>query len=114
MHNSAAGSRKTAWIIFGALNSCSLVAWDIALDWGLLQGRKKSPKHALLRSELAFKKPSFYYLAAVVNAVLRFAWTMFLFNHPAVILRSFLVALLEAFRRLIWNLFRVESEHIGK
>jgi hypothetical protein len=54
-----------------------------------------------------------YYVAIVLDMVLRFAWIWYLAPSPSVPLRGFLLALLEVFRRIVWNGFRVESEHIG-
>lgn len=83
------------------------------MDWSL--GRKNS-KHPLLRSELGFFKdtPWIYYVVVVYDILLRFAWVWYLAPAPSVALRGFLLALIEVFRRIVWNAFRVESEHIGK
>ena len=55
-----------------------------------------------------------YYLAMIVDPLLRFNWIFYAFfsnelQHSAVL--SFLVALSEICRRGIWTLFRVENEH---
>lgn len=69
----------------------------------------------MLRNELAFFKdrPWVYYIAAVANVVLRFSWVFYLAPHPATGVQSYTIALVEASRRIMWNTFRVEAEHIG-
>lgn len=83
------------------------------MDWSLL---RKNSKHPLLRSELGFFKdsPWVYYLVMAYDVLLRFAWVWYLAPAPSVALRGFLLALIEVARRIVWNAFRVESEHIGK
>lgn len=69
----------------------------------------------MLRNELAFFKdrPWVYYIAAVANVVLRFSWVFYLAPRPATGVQSYTIALIEASRRIMWNTFRVEAEHIG-
>jgi hypothetical protein len=81
------------------------------MDWNVGQ---RGVKHFLLRNELGFSRHWLYYVAIVSNVILRFAWTIYLPNKPSVALRGFINALLEAARRIVWNMYRVESEHIGK
>ena len=56
--------------IFATLYS---YAWDICMDWGLIRGRL--PGRRLLRDKLKYP-PSFYYLSALSNLLLRFAWLL--------------------------------------
>lgn len=83
------------------------------MDWSLL---RKNAKHPFLRSELGFFKesPWVYYVAIVYDILLRFAWVLYLAPVPSVTLRGYILALVEVARRIVWNSFRVESEHIGK
>lgn len=77
------------------------------MDWGLLQ---INSKHFLLREELVFYRWA-YYLAAPVNIALRFAWAL---NSAGLgvagELTGFLTAVMEAYRRIQWNFFRLENE----
>lgn len=77
------------------------------MDWGLLQ---INSKHFLLREDLVFYRWT-YYLAAPVNIALRFAWAL---NSAGLgvagELTGFLTAVMEAYRRIQWNFFRLENE----
>lgn len=77
------------------------------MDWGLLQPKSKN---FLLRDDLVFYRWS-YYLATPINVILRFAWAL---NSAGLgvqgELTGFLTALLEAYRRIQWNFFRLENE----
>lgn len=103
------------------------------MDFNLGQ---RNTKHYLLRADLGFKEVvPFYYLAVVLDILLRFSWIVYLPPSPhfSVQLRGFILALLEAIRRIMWNSLRfvvpfflssfisdfllssssVESEHLG-
>lgn len=77
------------------------------MDWGLLQ---INSKHFLLREDLVFYRWT-YYLAAPINIALRFAWAL---NSAGLgvagELTGFLTAVMEAYRRIQWNFFRLENE----
>lgn len=83
------------------------------MDWNLL---RKNDKHPLLRPELGFATRWIYYAAMGIDVLLRFTWVIYLSRATdlSVQLRGFMVALIEVFRRIMWNGFRVESEHVGK
>jgi len=55
-----------------------------------------------------------YYVAMVLNVMIRFVWIIYVpggsFNSQ---LLSVVAASLEMLRRILWNFFRVENEHIG-
>lgn len=74
-----------------------------------------------------------YYVAVVLDVLLRFAWVLvgslfalllmfdahssvlqyvFKADNFSVPLRGFVTASLEVLRRVLWNFFRIESEHI--
>ena len=82
------------------------------MDWSLGVG---SAPHPFLRNRLGF--PSYYpiyYIAAVIDVILRFNWISYLIyahdmQHSSVC--SFLVSFSEVLRRGMWVLFRVENEH---
>ncbi|KAM6573651.1 hypothetical protein CsatA_017731 [Cannabis sativa] len=88
--------------------------WDLVIDWGLLRRDSKNP---WLRDKLILQQKSIYFVAMVVNVVLRLAWmqTVLQFNvdslHPNALIA--IVASLEIIRRGIWNFFRIENEHLN-
>ncbi|KAG2230138.1 hypothetical protein INT48_001480 [Thamnidium elegans] len=98
------------WIICCIVNSSYTSIWDLKMDWGLLQ---PDSKQFLLRDDLVFYRWT-YYVAAPINIALRFAWAL---NSAGLgvqgELTGFLTALLEAYRRIQWNFFRLENEHIN-
>ncbi|GAA5907650.1 Syg1p [Sporobolomyces salmoneus] len=104
--------RFALFIVFAALNSVYVAAWDILLDWSL---GKRNPKHPFLRAELGYFKDNWwlYYVFSVVNVILRFSWVIYLAPHPSASVQSYIIALIEASRRIMWNTFRVEAEHVG-
>ncbi|XP_062106606.1 phosphate transporter PHO1 homolog 3-like [Humulus lupulus] len=88
--------------------------WDLVIDWGLLRRDSRNP---WLRDKLILQQKSVYFVAMVVNVVLRLAWmqTVLQFKvdslHPKVLVA--IVASLEIIRRGIWNFFRIENEHLN-
>ncbi|KAF3792918.1 Phosphate transporter [Nymphaea thermarum] len=88
--------------------------WDFVQDWGLLNPRSKNP---WLRDDLVLRHKSIYYLAIVVNFVLRLVWIEAVMpintgevSHRVV---EFVVASLEVIRRGHWNYYRLENEHLN-
>lgn len=57
------------WVVFATLNSIYTSSWDLIVDWSLLR-----PGCKLLRPDLAYGWPGFYYFAMVTNVLLRFIW----------------------------------------
>ncbi|GAA6010693.1 hypothetical protein JCM11491_002899 [Sporobolomyces phaffii] len=104
--------RFALFIIFATINSVYVSSWDILLDWSL---GKRNAKHPWLRPELGYFKDNWwlYYVFSVVNVILRFSWVLYLAPHPSPAVQSYIIALVEASRRIMWNTFRVEAEHIG-
>ncbi|KAI7862579.1 EXS family-domain-containing protein [Spinellus fusiger] len=101
---------QVVWIIACVVNSSYTSVWDIKMDWGLL---KPNSCHFLLRNDIVFYKWT-YYVAVIINVALRFAWTLNLANlslNPQLLI--FILALVEAYRRLQWNFFRLENEHLN-
>jgi hypothetical protein len=103
----ANASMELIWILFSLINSSYTSAWDLKMDWGLLQPKSK---HLLLRDDLVFYRWT-YYVAAPVNVLLRFGWTL---NAASLGYKGemigFVTAALEAYRRIQWNFFRLENE----
>ncbi|KAL2532060.1 Phosphate transporter PHO19 [Abeliophyllum distichum] len=89
--------------------------WDIVIDWGLLQRNAKNP---WLRDKLLVSNKAVYFVAIVINILLRLVWMQLVldFNEaPFLHRRAFvaIVACLEILRRGIWNFFRLENEHLN-
>jgi hypothetical protein len=83
------------------------------MDYGLLQQGKNYP----LRNKLIYEKKYIYYTAMTLNFFGRFAWVLTI--SPEVVYRFIrpefflmIIYLFEAFRRGMWNFFRVELKHI--
>ena len=81
------------------------------MDWSL---GNPYAKHPLLRETLAFRRAWVYYVAIVIDVVIRFNWIFYAIfahdiQHSAVL--SFVISFSEIIRRGIWTVFRVENEH---
>ncbi|KAF7136602.1 hypothetical protein RHSIM_Rhsim08G0071200 [Rhododendron simsii] len=107
------------WRIMAAASSgvATIVStyWDIVIDWGLLQRNSKNP---WLREKLLISNRSVYFVAIVLNVILRLAWMQSVlgfyeapFLHRTAV--TAIVASLEIIRRGIWNFFRLENEHLN-
>ena len=104
-------SLRAVFILFATVNAVYCSFWDVAMDWSL---GNPYARHPFLRENLAYRRIWVYYVATVLDPILRFQWIFYaLFaadvQHSAIL--SFFVALAEVFRRGMWMLFRVESEH---
>ncbi|KAG8366924.1 hypothetical protein BUALT_Bualt16G0018500 [Buddleja alternifolia] len=104
--------RETFWRIMAASSSGVTTIystyWDIVIDWGLLQRNAKNP---WLRDELLISNKAVYFVAIVVNILLRLVWMQLVldFNEAPFLHRRAMVAVvacLEIVRRGIWNFFR--------
>ncbi|CAE6408391.1 unnamed protein product [Rhizoctonia solani] len=105
--------RMGVWILFATINSCYTSYWDLTMDWSVLQ--VKGVKYKFLRKELAYTNHILsYYIAILTNVVVRFIWIWYIPSGglPAGA-RAFMFAVLEMLRRVQWNFFRLENEHIG-
>ncbi|GKB85628.1 SPX and EXS domain-containing protein [Tanacetum coccineum] len=89
--------------------------WDLVKDWGLLNKNSENP---WLRDKLILPSRSIYFVAMVVNVILRLAWmqTVLDFQEAPSLHRNAVIAIvasLEIIRRGIWNFFRLENEHLN-
>ncbi|XP_059655817.1 phosphate transporter PHO1 homolog 3-like [Cornus florida] len=88
--------------------------WDLVKDWGLLQ---RNSDNRWLRDKLLIPHKSVYFGAMVLNVLLKFAWLQTVLNFRVPFLHRetmiALVAVLEIFRRGMWNFFRLENEHLN-
>nr|BAJ34278.1 unnamed protein product [Eutrema halophilum] len=109
---------QIAWRVLAAISSAVAAIfctyWDFIHDWGLL---KRTSKNRWLRDKLLIPQKKVYYIAMILNVLLRFAWIQtvldfhFSFMHRQTMVT--LVASLEIIRRGIWNFFRLENEHLN-
>lgn len=104
-------SLRSFFIFCATINAVYCSVWDLVMDWSLMNPYAKRP---FLRDHLGYKNVYWYYIAIVLDPILRFNWIFYAIyaedvQHSAIL--SFLVALSEIFRRGMWTLFRVENEH---
>ncbi|KAJ5108573.1 hypothetical protein N7456_005248 [Penicillium angulare] len=105
-------SYKASFIFFAAMNACFTSFWDVVFDWSL--GNFYNKENWLLRDTLTFRRKWVYYVAALLNIIIRFNWIFYAIyandiQHSAIL--SFMISLSEVLRRGIWVIFRVENEH---
>jgi len=97
--------------------------WDVVMDWGLqalvLPYNPVNDDHAypLLRQKLLFQHPLLYFVAIVVDLMLRFVWIFSLVPTSTVNsafgpMFSVYLGSIEILRRFMWGLIRVEWEHL--
>ncbi|EGW35045.1 uncharacterized protein SPAPADRAFT_64237 [Spathaspora passalidarum NRRL Y-27907] len=104
-------ANKSTFILFACINSLYTSAWDIFMDWSLMQS---GSKNFLLRDHLFYKRPIYYYSAMIVDVILRFQWIFYAFFSHQIqqsAVTSFCIAVAEIIRRFIWIFFRMENEH---
>jgi hypothetical protein len=93
--------------------------WDVVMDWDLFHySDVPSDGYILLRSELLYTPSAQYYLAIVVDLILRFVWVVSLAPTETAISVlntsqfNFFFGSLEITRRFVWAHFRMEYEHL--
>lgn len=104
-------SYQGLFITFAFMNAAYSSVWDVAMDWSLCNPYAKRP---FLREILAFRQTWVYYVAMVLDVVVRFNWifyAIFAFDIQHSALLSFIVSFSEICRRGVWTIFRVENEH---
>ncbi|KJE90575.1 xenotropic and polytropic murine leukemia virus receptor xpr1 [Capsaspora owczarzaki ATCC 30864] len=105
---------RTIWVICASISAVYSYTWDIKMDWGLTER-----KYKFLRKELVYYPKFVYYFAMVLDLALRFLWTFTI--APQQNIGNFLssqiflsvLAFLEVSRRCMWNIFRLENEHLN-
>lgn len=87
-------------------------AWDFLADWSLLKSHAYYP---LLRADLVYATHvESYYFAMVTNLLIRFIWVIYIpVSGPNFTVRTVIAAFLEVLRRVQWNFYRLEAEHLG-
>ncbi|KZT04539.1 EXS-domain-containing protein [Laetiporus sulphureus 93-53] len=111
-HGGGRGPRFVAWCILGVFYAGYAGAWDILMDWSLMQ---RHAKYRFLRSELIYTSHvPLYYVAIVANIIIRYEFLMYIPEKGVnYVIRTFIAAMLEMLRRWQWNFLRLENEHIG-
>ncbi|KAF9532389.1 EXS family-domain-containing protein [Crepidotus variabilis] len=117
------------WCLSAAWYSIYACTWDFLMDWSLL--RVHDTRYPFLRQNLLYSNSVYVYYFALVsfssysmvsfllepqltNLLLRFLWVVYIpIKGPSMMLRSFIVGILEMLRRVQWNFFRLENEHLG-
>ncbi|XP_065864253.1 phosphate transporter PHO1 homolog 3-like isoform X2 [Euphorbia lathyris] len=110
--------KDDSWVIFVWIFSIAAASfstyWDFVNDWGLLRPHSKNP---WLRDKLLVPYKSVYFLAMVLNVLLRFAWLQTVMGLKISSLHKettvAIVASLEIIRRGVWSFFRLENEHLN-
>ena len=122
-------------IVLFAINSTYSLAWDIIMDWGMMQnpqnmvpescaggapvgaGMSKTPKscaHQVLRPRLRFGASTSVAIL-LIDMILRYSWMLRFYEKdlfPNTDIYILCTQFLEALRRALWNLLRVEWENI--
>lgn len=99
------------WCLSAVIYSLYGCVWDFVMDWSICKPHAKYP---FLRRELLYSSQiPLYYVALVTNFLIRFLWIFYIPSWPYFTLRSFLSGLMEMGRRVVWNFYRLENEHLG-
>ena len=131
---------ETALIVLFAINSTYSLAWDIIMDWGMMQntavvlmpescapggggmtglqsGGIRPPEscaHIVLRPRLRFGAVTSVVIL-FIDTILRYSWVLRFYENklfPNKDVYILCTQFLEALRRSLWNLLRVEWENI--
>ena len=102
---------KIFHIIIGIISQGYMLFWDIYVDWGL--GRFGT-NNFFLRNKIVYPK-KWYYIAIIIDAILRVSWTWNFITIDAKYdeWRNLFMAMLEAYRRIQWCVFRIENENVS-
>lgn len=106
------GSSFVFFCFTECLSSLYACAWDLIVDWSLFRSHAHYP---LLRPDLIYTSQiASYYFAIITNILVRFIWVIYIPPGGfSFVLRSVIAGLLELLRRVQWNFYRLESEHLG-
>ncbi|KIJ61833.1 hypothetical protein HYDPIDRAFT_169443 [Hydnomerulius pinastri MD-312] len=100
------GASYILWCFTATVYSIYACAWDFLMDWSIC---KPHARHPFLRPELVYTSQ-----IPVTNLCIRFVWVFYIPTRgPSLTLRTFVAALLEMLRRVQWNVYRLENEHLG-
>ena len=125
-------------IVLLAINSTYSLAWDIIMDWGMMQdpsaiapavcvagggvvpggssssSTNQSCAHSVLRPRLRFGAATSISIL-LIDMILRYSWMLRFWEKdlfPSTDVYILITQFLEAIRRSLWNLLRVEWENI--
>jgi len=109
---------RSYWVVAVSLSTLYSYTWDITMDWGLLKKNYVTGKWHLLREVLVYEHSLIYYYVMVTNLLMRLTWTITLnpeyfgihFGRDMLV---FFLSSVEVIRRIQWNFFRMEYEHIN-
>ena len=98
-------------------------AWDALVDYDQCYAPFPGQKYPFLKNRLMYRSPYLYYFVLVLNPILRLLWTLSLLpqHHGAsltvlgMLSDSLVIQLspaIELFRRALWGLLRMETEHL--
>ena len=100
------------WAVAGIIHALYTFLWDVLRDWGVKEG----VGWIGIRKERVYKFKLYYYLAIIVDFVLRFSFiiklSLSIQTRIDADLLYTILAFGEMFRRFIWNFFRLEWEQI--
>jgi hypothetical protein len=110
--NDVGGMFQVFWVSIFICSSVYSSCWDVFMDWGLGRVEYKG-----LGPRLMFPAIWWYYVAIVVDVILRFLWVTSLvppdsgaqFSLPNYLTSA--VMALEILRRTVWGFLRLEQEH---
>ncbi|KAF8331469.1 EXS family-domain-containing protein [Cantharellus anzutake] len=92
-------------------------SWDLLMDWSLM---RPHARHKFLRQNLIYTNsvPVYYFSMVIqlLDILLRSTWLWYIpFRSRGLSLsaRGFIFGALEMLRRVQWNFYRVENEHLG-
>ncbi|CAF4321434.1 unnamed protein product [Rotaria sp. Silwood2] len=105
------------WFISSLIGSTYKLIWDLKMDYGFFD--KNAGKNKFLREQIIYSSKAYYYAAIIENILFRFIWIINIFiyfntsaaEYADII--GFVFGIIEAFRRFIWNYFRLENEHLN-
>eukprot|EP01105_Mastigella_eilhardi_P018854 TRINITY_DN43_c0_g1_i1.p1 TRINITY_DN43_c0_g1~~TRINITY_DN43_c0_g1_i1.p1 ORF type:complete len:815 (+),score=147.70 TRINITY_DN43_c0_g1_i1:34-2478(+) len=107
-----------AWCILALLSTTYNYSWDLYFDWGMMRNFRRKP--FLLRDTLMFRRQWVYYIVMLVNLLMRLGWvftisptTIGFFSPFQKEVLGSVLACIEIMRRGMWNVYRVENEHIN-
>ncbi|VDN12099.1 unnamed protein product, partial [Dibothriocephalus latus] len=102
-------------VLCSVISSTCTYSWDVIMDWGLLDCKAKD--NPGLRDELVYRFRAYYYCAVLEDLIIRFSWAVNLsFKYAYVVeieIVKTVVLFAEVSRRIIWNFFRLENEHLN-
>ncbi|KAF1796356.1 EXS family-domain-containing protein, partial [Mucor lusitanicus] len=99
------------WLFSAIFNSAFAFAWDLIMDWGLVQtDATETTTRMRLRKDLYFSDPLYYIAAVGVNGSLR----LLKIGSHVYHVHPICVDVAEIVRRWIWVVFRFENEWLKR